>query len=621
MAASVFSRVCKRSNMTEVHFFLSATIKPCPTPTPTFSPTHPTSFTDASLGDMDEMSMDEDPRNQKTVTKFPFEWKGNKIRYYEDAVEAVRGIEDGKFDEAFHQLFPTPDMFNHYEFLLDDYDEELVGELKKKYAYTDHRGGYVFNALLKQLHSTGNMSTSTVHFHSIEMLIMKGTSHRPSAEVSLLVLDQDVLRDGFTKDYIDPHESVMKIAQGLTENMSEYCASPVQYIAPYTSLVTSSMMGKTRLMKELGNYLPVVYLCFREQQGESGYPPATAYLLSWFREGACKTLDAAPESGDINADRQYIIPTLKHSLFLLYLLKELNDTTVQLLLPLAKTTKLSTYLTLLGSDREDFRDNFQWMWKFFADHDQTIVDARNRFFARVLNSAETKFKKLRTESDTSKPDTSEPDTSDGTTSERAQELKSKRPRSEDVTSVQKKWASNYLTIYYPEELRKEYQKLLKSLLEFCPKLPPPITGDELTLIICFDEARHLCTSSGSLEYVRKDTRTEYGDPIEKQSEDIPFSNFRAMRRALRFLRQAVPIPRVFDLFTDTTSRLHNFQPRSAEDGSRLINLPDPGTDQFKPIYLFTSIDAHSQMTPQNYAVSNPKEIAKVERLLKFGRAG
>jgi hypothetical protein len=87
-----------------------------------------------------------------------------EIRYYEDAVEAVRGIEDGKFDEAFHQLFPTPDMFNTYDFLVDNYNEELVEELMKKYFYTDLKGGFVFNALLKQLHSTGNMSTSTVHF-------------------------------------------------------------------------------------------------------------------------------------------------------------------------------------------------------------------------------------------------------------------------------------------------------------------------------------------------------------------------------------------------------------------------------------------------------------------------
>ena len=576
------------------------------------------------------MSMDEDPRNQKTVIKFDFVWNGKKILYYEDAVEAVKGIEDGKYDDAFHQLFPTPHMFNNY-FTVgvtgDDYDEEPVQELKKKYSKTDFMGGLVFNALHKQLRSPRNMSTSTVHFPAIEMLITKGMSHRPSAEVSLLVGDQDVLRDGFTQDYIDPHESVMKIAHGLTENMSEYCVEAVKYVAPYTWLVTSSMMGKTRLMKELAKYLPVVYLCFREQQGESGYPPATANLLSWFREGACKTLDAAPESSDINADRQYIIPTLKHSLFLLYLLKELNDT-VQLLLRPAKTKKRTTYLTLLKLGREDFRENFEWMWKFFADHDPTIEDARNQFFARVLNSAKTKFRSLRRKirnisasgSDTS--ESAESDISDKTTSERAKERMSKRPRSEDITSGQKTWASNYLTGDYPEELGDVYQQLLKSLLEFCPKLPPPIIRNELTLIICFDESRLLCTSSASLEYVRNDRLTGYGDPVEKQLENIPFSNFRAMRRALRFLRQAVPTPRVFGLFTDTSPRLHNFQRHSPEDKSlRFINLPDPGMDQFKPIYLFTSIDAHSQMTPRNYAVSDPKEVAKVERLLKFGRAG
>jgi hypothetical protein len=167
-------------------------------------------FTNASLGDMDEMSMDEDPRNQKTVNKFQFEWKGKKIRYYEDAVEAVMGIEDGKFDEAFHQLFPTPYMFNNYDFIAGvgftsgDYDEEPVEELKKKYAKTDFMGGLVFHALHKQLLSPRNMSTSTVHFPSIEMLITKGMSHRPSAEVSLLVGDQDVLRDGLLRNTSTP---------------------------------------------------------------------------------------------------------------------------------------------------------------------------------------------------------------------------------------------------------------------------------------------------------------------------------------------------------------------------------------------------------------------------------
>ena len=81
---------------------------------------------------MDEMSMDDDPQNKKSVLKIDFEWNGKEIRYYEDAVEAVMGIEDGKFDETFHQLFPTPDMFNNYDFTSGPYDKEPVEELKKK---------------------------------------------------------------------------------------------------------------------------------------------------------------------------------------------------------------------------------------------------------------------------------------------------------------------------------------------------------------------------------------------------------------------------------------------------------------------------------------------------------
>lgn len=101
-----------------------------------------------------------------------------------------------------------------------------------------------------------------------------------------------------------------------------------------------------------------------------------------------------------------------------------------------------------------------------------------------------------------------------------------------------------------------------------------------------------------------------------------FRIFKAMRRALRYLRKATPIPRVFGLFTDTTSRLDNFQPRSSEDlSSRITKLPVAGMKQFDPIYVFTSIDAHARTVHNNYTTSNAKQVAIVERLLKFGRAG
>jgi hypothetical protein len=79
-------------------------------------------------------------------------------------------------------------------------------------------------------------------------------------------------------------------------------------------------------------------------------------------------------------------------------------------------------------------------------------------------------------------------------------------------------------------------------------------------------------------------------------------------RLVRFLRQADPIPRVFGLFTDTTSRLHNFRPRSLEDTSLCLpGLPDPGTDQFDPLYIFSSIDTHFKSVRNNNALSDPQK--------------
>jgi hypothetical protein len=80
--------------------------------------------------------------------------------------------------------------------------------------------------------------------------------------------------------------------------------------------------------------------------------------------------------------------------------------------------------------------------------------------------------------------------------------------------------------------------------------------------------------------------------------------------------------RVFSIFTDTTSRLNNFQSRTAHDPSaRSIGLPHAGKKQFDPINIFTSIDAHARVIDNYQSIMNHNEVANPERLLKFGRAG
>ena len=75
----------------------------------------------------------------------------------------------------------------------------------------------------------------------------------------------EAFQDGFSQSYIDPFGYIQKTHERLVQNMDEYQRqSNGVYIAPYTSLVTSSMMGKSRLMKELTKKGPLVCLFPRE---------------------------------------------------------------------------------------------------------------------------------------------------------------------------------------------------------------------------------------------------------------------------------------------------------------------------------------------------------------------
>jgi hypothetical protein len=82
------------------------------------------------------------------------------------------------------------------------------------------------------------------------------------------------------------------------------------------------------------------------------------------------------------------------------------------------------------------------------------------------------------------------------------------------------------------------------------------------------------------------------------------------------------IPRIFGLVTDTSSHLMNFQPALWEANSLKVNqLPPMGEQQFDPIYNFMSIDVHSRMLNEPTCISDVAEIAKFDRLVKFGRPG
>ena len=184
-------------------------------------------------------------------------------------------------------------------------------------------------------------------------------------------------------------------------------------------------------------------------------------------------------------------------------------------------------------------------------------------------------------------------------------------------------AYDYLKGAHPGSFSTKLQSFWESVAPF------GLNNRTLPFLFVFDEARSLCeTDSFGFpveEYYSKYQEAEISTVLqgERNPSPVQFPAFKAGRRGLRYLHENTgsEVPRVFGVFTDTTSRITNFQPTSWDESSgRFPGLPDPGKQQFPPIYLFASIDVYSRL--YNISVpSRPEDATTICRLLKFGRAG
>ena len=138
----------------------------------------------------------------------------------------------------------------------------------------------------------------------------------------------------------------------LRENMKLYASAKGRWVAPYTSLVTSSMMGKSRHMKEVANQLPCVYICLRGEVRGYGYPRPSPSIVEWSLMGAATILEKpVPEY-------YFCFSTLRWSAFIISTIDKL-------------TTWIDDgrFFTSLGiQDWNAERLQFAWLWKFFAEH-------------------------------------------------------------------------------------------------------------------------------------------------------------------------------------------------------------------------------------------------------------
>jgi len=329
------------------------------------------------------------------------------------------------------------------------------------------------------------------------------------------------------------------------------------------------MMGKSRLMKEMTAHIPAVYICLRSSDSQSGYPKRSPIIADWFDKGAANVYPTTLPRSTMLRDRLHFLGTLKYSAFLLALVQQLS---------------------ILLSDPDVIRrfnicenatqNSYKWMWEFFAEPLDTDTKLEEFWYAVVASATNT--------------------------------------MSQRTTGA---FAESYLRTHYGDELLVSYKKLLESFVTVGYEL-----SDDFAILLLCDEARRLCESSvADGSKLHGDCNVTCGSETQAASSIdlvgmIPFSHFRALTRALRFCSIANdPVPRIFALFTDTYSRLSNFQPSPDYDRSmRVLSLPVAGPEQFPPLFLFTSFDAWARIHNRCVGI---EEVANPERLVQFGRAG
>jgi hypothetical protein len=81
---------------------------------------------------------------------------------------------------------------------------------------------------------------------------------------------RDEMENAFNAEYLDSHSLLDGYCKEIRGNMDRYLQQSAHFIAPYTSITQSSMMGKSRMIKEIAFKIPTVYICMRPQN--DGYP-------------------------------------------------------------------------------------------------------------------------------------------------------------------------------------------------------------------------------------------------------------------------------------------------------------------------------------------------------------
>jgi hypothetical protein len=398
------------------------------------------------------------------------------------------------------------------------------------------------------------------------------------------------IEQAFNDDYVDTSNSVQLILDQIRSYVKDY-GTDSEWIAPYTSLVTSSNVGKSRLCKEIAQHFPSIYLCSRNGPGgvdpTTGYPLPTPGLVDWLQLGVTGQLIQSPNPSRYLDDVDHCLAVFQWTSIILNIVREM-----------VKWIKDKKFLNIDGSGIQPAT-----LFQFFAQHPKakqisSFFDTVKKHVTHEINEmfdpdgqrAHYYFRDILTSDEN-------PNAAAGFSPSQKGELR------------------------FSKEVLDEFQSLKKVLGEHGCRWDA-----EIPFILFIDEARLLTALESYDGKICCDGIDVASETLLNHDHSIsPFSTFchlRAFRRALNYIgRISKGEYPLFAILTDTTSRVANFQPPRSLEHTRKGTRPSiGGTRQFEPIYVFESIDIFS-VDSQDVCTSSLSDVSNEDRLLRFGRAG
>ncbi|KAA1086214.1 hypothetical protein PGTUg99_006901 [Puccinia graminis f. sp. tritici] len=155
--------------------------------------------------------------------------------------------------------------------------------------------GQKIKTLIQRAHFVRFPERHASELTEAEMLAQLGLSSTSAKQIvdasPKIDWSTEIIQQGFDAEYQGHDLIVIPTLETLRRYAGQWREDA--YEAPYTSIISPTMSGKTRLLKELAKHVCVVYICLRKE-GSTGQPPRSDLARHFI-----------PEKGQLNMIQHY----------------------------------------------------------------------------------------------------------------------------------------------------------------------------------------------------------------------------------------------------------------------------------------------------------------------------